>query len=123
MRHRLIAALLTATMVSPVVLGQQKSDDDIRLHCRLLQTRATKIVLPTYPELARQTHVGGRVSLGVVIGRDGSVQRIEFKKGHPLLIQASTVAVAQWTFKPLVLNGLAVETKTLVNIDYQLPKA
>ncbi len=109
-------------MVSPVVSGQQKNDDGIRLHCKLLDAHATKIVRPTYPELARETRVEGRVSLTCIIGRDGSVQKI-VKKGHPLLIQAATDAVAQWKFKPLVLNGQAVEMETTVNIDFQLPKS
>jgi periplasmic protein TonB len=109
-------------MVSPLVSGQQNNDDGIRLHCKLLDAHATKIVRPTYPDLARQTRVEGRVSLTCIIGRDGSVQNIEVKKGHPLLIQAATDAVAQWKFKPLVLNGKAVEMETTVNIDFQLPK-
>jgi protein TonB len=61
--------------------------------------------------------------LGCIIERDGSVQKIEVKKRHPLLIQAATDAVAQWKFKALVLNGQAVEMETTVNIDFQLPKS
>jgi TonB family protein len=122
-RNQLIAALLCVVMVSPLVSGQQKNDDGIRLHCKLLDAHATKIVRPTYPELARETHVEGRVSLACIIGRDGSVLKIEVKKGHPLLIQAAIDAVAQWKFKPLVLNGQAVEMDTIVNIDFQLPKS
>jgi TonB family protein len=122
-RNQLFAALLCAVMVSPLVSGQQKNDDGIRLHCKLLDAHATKIVRPTYPELARETRVEGRVSLTCIIGRDGSVQKIEVKKGHPLLIQAATDAVAQWKFKPLVLDGQAVEIETTVNIDFQLPKS
>jgi protein TonB len=110
-------------MASPLLSGQQKNDDGIRLHCKLLDAHATKIVRPTYPELARETHVEGRVSLACIIGRDGSVLKIEVKKGHPLLIQAATDAVAQWKFRPLVLNGQAVEMDTTVNIDFQLPKS
>jgi periplasmic protein TonB len=60
--------------------------------------------------------------LTCIIGRDGSVQKIEVTKGHPLLTQAATDAVAQWKFKPLVLNGQAVEMETTVNIDFKLPK-
>ncbi len=117
-RNQLFAALLCAVMVSPLVSGQQKNDDGIRLHCRLLDAHAIKIVRPTYPELARETHVEGRVSLTCIIGRDGSVQKIEVKKGHPLLIQAATARRAQWKFKPLVLNGQTVEMETTVKIKH-----
>jgi TonB family protein len=122
LRNQLIAALLCVVAVSPLVSGQQKNDDGIRLHCKLLDAHAMKIIRPTYPELARQTCVEGRVSLACIIERDGSVQKIEVKKRHPLLIQAATDAVPQWKFKALVLNGQAVEMETTVNIDFQLPK-
>ena len=114
---------MCVVLISPLVSGQQNNDDGIRLHCKLLNAHAAKIVRPTYPELARETGVEGRVSLTCVIGRDGSVQKIEVTKGHPLLIQAATDAVARWKFKPLVLNGQAVEMETTVNIDFQLPKS
>ena len=122
-RNQLIAALLCVAMVPPLASGKQKNDDGIRLHCKLLDAHATKIVRPTYPELASETHVEGRVSLACIIGRDGSVLKIEVKKGHPLLIQAAIDAVAQWKFKPLVLNGQTVEMDTTVNIDFQLRKS
>jgi protein TonB len=60
--------------------------------------------------------------LTCIIARDGLIKRIEVKEGHPLLIQAATEAVSQWKFKPLVLNGQAVEMETTVDIDFQLPK-
>ena len=123
MRKQLIAALLCVVLISPLVSGQQNNDDGIRLHCKLLNAHAAKIVRPTYPELARETGVEGRVSLTCVIGHDGSVKKIEVRKGHPLLIKAAIDAVTQWKFKPLVLNGQAVEMETTVNIDFQLPKS
>ena len=122
-RNQLVAGLLCLVMVPPFVCGRQRNDDGISLHCKLLDAHTTKIVRPTYPELAKETRVEGRVSLRCIIGRDGSVQKIEVKKGHPLLIQAATDAVAKWKFKPLLLNGQAVELETTVNIDFQLQKS
>jgi len=121
-KNRLIVVSLCVIMASPFAPAQQKHDDGVRIHCKLLHAHAIKIVRPKYPELARQTHVEGRVSLRCIIGRNGLVQTIEVKEGHPLLIQASTEAVSQWKFKPLVLNGQAVEMDTIVDIDFQLMK-
>jgi protein TonB len=56
------------------------------------------------------------------VARDGSVKSIEVKKGHPLLIKSATDAVSQWKFKPLRLNGEAVEVEAAVNIEFRLPK-
>jgi protein TonB len=60
--------------------------------------------------------------LNCVIGRDGSVERIEVKKGHPLLVQAATDAVSQWKFKPTVVNGMAVKAETVIDVDFHLSK-
>lgn len=116
------AVLLCSVMVSLSAFGQN-TKPNVRISCPLLlQSHPLKIVRPTYPELARQTLVEGRVSLDCLIGPDGSVQRIDVKKGHPLLIRAAMEAVSQWKFEPLRLNGKAVEMETTVNIDFQLPK-
>ena len=64
----------------------------------------------------------GRVSLVCFISKDGTVKSVEVKAGHPLLIKAATDAVSQWKFKPLLLNGKAVEFETTINVDFQLPK-
>ena len=109
-------------MVSLSVFGQQSKKPNVRISCSLLNAHPLKIIRPAYPALARQTHVEGRVSLNCFVGTDGLVKSIEVKKGHPLLIQAATDAVSHWTFKPVMLNGKAVEVETIVNIDFQLPR-
>ena len=45
--------------------------------------------------------------LGVVIGKDGTVQNIQvIISGHPLLVAAAMQAVQKWTYKPTrSLNG------------------
>jgi periplasmic protein TonB len=68
--------------------------------------------------LARQAHIEGRVSLSCLIRTDGTIDKIEVKKGNRLLIQAATEAVSKWKFKPMMLNGKAVEMETVVNIDF-----
>jgi periplasmic protein TonB len=122
MRTQLIVALCFGLVVSLAASGQQKPDSGVRISDPIPYTRPIKIVRPIYPALARQAHIEGAVSLKCLIGPDGSVEKIEVKKGHPLLIQASTDAVSRWTFKPMVLKGKAVEMETVVNIDFQLPK-
>jgi len=110
-------------MISFAAPAQQNHNDGVRISCPLfLRSHPIKIVRPTYPELARQTHTEGRVSLKCLVGPDGLVEKIEVKKGHPLLIQAAMDAVSQWKFKAVLLNGKRVEMETTVDIDFQLPK-
>ncbi len=57
-------------------------------------------VAPTYPELARRMHVGGKVVLLVTIQPDGTVSATKLESGHALLVQAAQEAVTRWRFAP-----------------------
>jgi len=87
-----------------------------------VRQKLIKIVRPIYPAEAKRARIEGTVSLKCLIGLDGSVEKIEVEKGHELLTPAATKAVSQWKYKPLKLNGKAVQTETTVNIIFQLPK-
>jgi len=112
-----VVTLVCSVMVSLSAFGQA-TKPNVRISCPLLSSHPVKIVRPIYPELARQARIEGRVSLSCLIRTDGTIDKIEVKKGHPLLIQAATEAVSKWKFKPIVLNGKAVEMETVVNIDF-----
>lgn len=77
-----------------------------------------KRVNPTYPPLARQTHISGTVVLHVTITTDGALQDIEVVSGHPLLIQAALDAVKQWQYEPTFLNGTPVEVDTTIDVIF-----
>jgi len=119
-RHGLIFALLGALLACLAVPAQEKQGARDKIvwpvHPHLI-----KKVEPIYPPLANQTHVSGKVTLRCVIARDGTVKEIQVIKGHPLLIQAAVDAVSQWKYKPLLLNGEAVEVETTVDINFVLP--
>jgi TonB family protein len=57
-------------------------------------------VAPTYPELARRMHVGGKVVLLVTIQPDGTVSSTKVESGHALLVLAAQEAVTHWRFAP-----------------------
>jgi protein TonB len=59
----------------------------------------TKIA-PTYPALAREMRVSGRVKIEVVITPDGHVRSTRVVGGHPLLVQVCLDAVKEWKFLP-----------------------
>jgi protein TonB len=122
-KKQFIAAMVCGSIVAGAALAQQKANDGIRLHCPLPSSFPVKIVRPVYPELAKETHMQGRMSLVCLVSKDGKVKSIEVEQGHPLLIKAATEAVSQWEFKPVLLNGEAVEVETTVNVDFRLPKA
>lgn len=57
-------------------------------------------VAPSYPEMARRMHIGGKVVLMVTIQADGSVSATKVESGHALLTAAAEDAVKRWHFSP-----------------------
>ena len=71
-------------------------------------------VAPTYPELARRMHVGGKVMLLVTIQPDGTVSSTKVESGHALLAPAAQDAVSHWRFAP---NPEVSESEIEVNFN------
>jgi TonB family protein len=69
---------------------------------------------PSYPELAKRMHVGGKVVLLVTIQADGTVSATKVESGHALLAPAAQDAVNHWRFSP---NSEASESEIEVNFN------
>jgi len=82
--------------------------------------RLVNKVQPMYPPLARQTRISGTVKLHAIIGKDGTVTRLEVQSGHPLLVQSAQDAVRQWRYQPTLLNGEPVEVDTEIDVIFSL---
>ena len=77
-------------------------------------------VVPVYPPAAKKAKIQGRVVLSAIIGKDGNVENLRVLSGPDELQQSSLDAVRQWTYKPYLLNGDAVEVETTINVIYNL---
>ncbi len=77
-------------------------------------------VEPLYPVLAKMAHREGRVELRATISTDGSISSLEVLSGDPLFVRASYDAVQQWRYRPLILNGQAVEVETYITVVFML---
>lgn len=75
---------------------------------------------PAYPPLAKATHSQGLVKLEAIIAADGSIRNLKVVSGPPLLIDAALSAVRQWRYDPTLLNGVAVEVLTEIDITFTL---
>ena len=75
---------------------------------------------PIYPALAIQTRTQGTVHLQALIDKEGSIENLTVVSGHPLLIPAALDAVKQWRYQPTLLNGVAVEVITTVDVNFTL---
>jgi protein TonB len=75
---------------------------------------------PTYPQLARQARIQGVVKLEAVIDETGKITDLKVISGHPLLVQAALDAVKQWRYQPTVLNNVAVQVATTIDVNFTL---
>jgi TonB family protein len=93
----------------------------LRIGGEVMKANLINRVDPHYPPLARAAGISGTVLFAVDIGRDGSVENLRLISGHPLLVSAAREAVAQYVYKPTLLNGQAVEVNTTVEVLFENP--
>ncbi|HEX4592639.1 MAG TPA: M56 family metallopeptidase [Bryobacteraceae bacterium] len=106
--------------VITIVLGSSMPPQRIRVGGNVQQANLIQKVQPHYPLQAKQEHVQGKVEFRVLIGKDGYVQNLELISGKPVLVEAAKEAVAQWVYKPTLLNGQPVEVLTQVDVNFTL---
>ena len=86
----------------------------------VLEAQIVRRVLPTYPALAKQLRLSGRVELLGVIGKGGRVQELRVVSGHPMLVSSALEAVKQWLYRPTLLNGEPVEVTAPILVQFTL---
>lgn len=76
-------------------------------------------VAPSYPRVARQAGLGGRVTVRAVIAPDGGVESVEvFSSTNPLFNDAAVEAVRKWRYRPALMNGRPVRVYFSVVVDF-----
>ena len=80
-----------------------------RSHTKVVRLKATelkkRVVVCKAPALPGNFDGRGIVIITVLVGPDGTVRCLDALSGHPLLRQSALVAVRQWTFNPIKING------------------
>jgi protein TonB len=87
------------------------------------QVEAAKLINkipPQYPEVAKSAHVTGTVVLRAIISKNGGIEQLQLVSGPPLLAKSAMDAVAQWRYRPTVLNGEPVEVDTTIDVVFSL---
>jgi protein TonB len=79
-------------------------------------------VQPEYPELARKAGIEGRVTVKVLIGTKGNVEKVEIVKGNPMLNDAAVEAAKNAQFKPGKQRDRFVKVWMTIPIDFKLRK-
>ena len=63
---------------------------------------------PDYPDLARASNLHGVVKLKIWISPDGTVRRLEYIGGHPVLAESALKAVKTWHYEAATKESTAV---------------
>jgi TonB family protein len=100
--------------------GQEAVPSKIRVGGNVQAMNLVNKVTPLYPPVAKAARIQGVVRFTVNIGKDGTVQDIQLVSGHPLLVESAKTAVAQWQYKPTLLNGNPVDVVTTVDVNFTL---
>jgi TonB family protein len=92
----------------------------IKIGGSVQQTKLISQPHPVYPPDAKAARIQGVVKLSAIIGKDGSIQKLEVISGHPLLVPSALEAVQQWKYQTTLLNGQPVEVLTQIDVNYTL---
>jgi len=85
----------------------------------LLNERAIKRVVPSYPQLARTSNVQGLVKVHVVINESGEVE-VTKSEGPMLLRQAAEEAAREWRFSPPLEAGKPSKLAGYIEFNFNL---
>ena len=87
----------------------------------MLNGKALRLPVPTYPPAARNSGAQGKVVVEVLIDEQGRVVEARAVSGHAFLLQAAVQAARQARFTPALLSGRPVKIKGTINYLFTLP--
>jgi protein TonB len=78
-------------------------------------------VEPVYPEMAVSARLQGVAILEATVDEQGRVERVVLlRSAHPLLDREASIAVKQWRYRPLLLNGIASKFVLTVTLSFRI---
>ena len=113
---------LDSTPSVPVATIAEVPETPVQVGGNVQAAKLLKQVIPAYPQPARQMRISGTVRLLGIIGRDGTIRKLQVLSGHPLLRQAAIEAVSQWVYRPTILNGQPVEVEAPIDVIFNLSR-
>jgi TonB family protein len=85
----------------------------------LLNGRATKRVVPQYPQIAKMQGTQGVVKVNVTVNEAGAIQVVN-SEGPTLLRQAAEDAARGWQFPPFIVEGKPIRLAGYLEFTFNL---
>jgi TonB family protein len=84
----------------------------------VLNSKATSLPKPVYPQEAKRLKVAGRVTVRVVVDENGKVTSAQATDGPLPLREAAEAAARQATFEPTTKDGITVKVAGTLTYDF-----
>ena len=81
---------------------------------------ATTKVEPSYPAMAKQMRISGRVQVTANVDADGNVDKVEVENGNAILANACVNAVKRWRFSPFQSGGKAAKAHVHLSFSFNM---
>jgi len=94
------------------ILSRDSADRPALIRMKSVALTTLNRFPPAYPESARAKRISGEVIVSARIGKDGRVKETNIKSGPPELQKAAADCVKKWRFKPVQIDGYAVEVES-----------
>lgn len=95
----------------------------VRVGGQIKAPKLVHVVQPVYPELAAQARLTAIVIAEALVDTTGRVREVNVLRGAPLFDEAAILAVKQWRYQPLLLNGVPTEFILTVTVKFNLSAA
>jgi TonB family protein len=96
----------------------------VRIGGQLQAPALLKRVEPFYPPLAVRAHLHGVVILEATVNEEGKVvEATVIRSAGPLLDHEALIAVKQWVYSPLTLNGRHESFILTVTLSFNLTQS
>lgn len=94
------------------------STELLHLDESIVQSIVINKVSAKRPSLAIAAKITGEVKVKVLIDEEGKVLHAKITCGHPLFQQVALKAAKEWTFKPTLVDGLAVKVESSLTFKF-----
>ena len=93
------------------IMTEEKSRKETGESLSAFENKAPSAIPPRYPAAAARDGVEGHVCFLFTVMSDGSVADLRIYESEPegVFDAEATRALSRWKFKPLVVNGIAVD--------------
>lgn len=105
---------------SALLTSSERSDSPQFVSVGELNSRATKLVMPFYPQEAKRMLVQGKVKVQITIDKDGKVMSSKADSGQRLLRFYAESAARKSKFAPVMINNRAVLATGFIIYNFTL---